>query len=78
MARAWQLLLVRTHPPIPTLFLCPLQAADFEEWFEADGCAGQALAGVGQIGPFLTLQNGSKLVPTQVRVRVWLLAATGQ
>ena len=32
-------------------------AASFEEWFEADGCDGQALAGVGLVGP--RFNNGS-------------------
>jgi len=42
-----------------------INAADFLEYFEADGCANQAIAGVGLIGPYLTLPDKTTIIPTQ-------------
>lgn len=42
-----------------------INAADFLEWFEADGCENQATAGVGLLGPYLTLPDKTIIIPTQ-------------
>ena len=32
---------------------------------QADGCTGQAVAGSGQIGPYMHLENGTLITPIQ-------------